>query len=99
MSAAVKEISEHIQTVGIIAEGEAEEEAARSEITVVGINCTEDVFKTEKMHISSDGVFGCGFKLSSSDMASIPAEVAALPTPSMFAAMLAVIFFMAIPFL
>ena len=61
--------------------------AARIAIAVAGINCTELVLIARNVHIAFDATPGRGFIDSKSRIARNPSGVAALPRPSMFAAM------------
>ncbi len=56
-------------------------------IAVVGMSWTELVLIARKVHIAFVAVPGCGLSLSRSRIARNPSGVAALPSPSMFAAM------------
>src|SRR5437016_5012662 len=73
--------------VPTITVGRAEPAAARIAIAVAGINCTELVLIARKVHIAFDATPGRGFNDSKSRIARNPSGVAALPRPSMFAAM------------
>lgn len=68
-----------------MAVGSAEPAAVRRAITVEGISCTEAVFKSANMHISSEARDLSGFSFCSSSMARRPNGVAALLMPKMFA--------------
>ena len=61
--------------------------AARIATVVAGINCTELVLIARNVHIALLAVPGRGFSFSRSCMARRPSGVAALLSPSMFAAM------------
>ena len=56
-------------------------------IAVAGINCTELVLIARKVHIALVATPGRGLSVSKSRIARSPSGVAALPRPSMFAAM------------
>ena len=73
--------------VPTIAVGRCDPAATRIAIAVVGINCTELVLIARNVHIAFDALPGCGFNVSRSRIARRPSGVAALPRPSMFAAM------------
>ena len=75
------------KAVPTIAVGLVDPEAARIAIAVVGINCTELVLIARKVHIAFVATPGCGLSVSRSCIARKPRGVAALPRPSMFAAM------------
>ena len=70
-----------------MAVGFFEPAATRIAIAVVGINCTELVLIARKVHIAFVAFPGCGLSVSRSRIARRPSGVAALPSPSMFAAM------------
>jgi hypothetical protein len=67
--------------------GLADPAAAKIAIAVAGINCTELVLIAKKVHIAFEATPGRGFNDSKSRIARNPSGVAALPSPSMFAAM------------
>ncbi len=67
--------------------GRAEPAAARIAIAVAGINYTELVLIAKNVHIAFEATPGRGFNDSKSRIARNPSGVAALPSPSMFAAM------------
>ncbi len=67
--------------------GRADPAAARIAIAVAGINCTELVLIAKNVHIAFEATPGRGFNDSKSRIARSPSGVAALPSPSMFAAM------------
>ena len=69
-------------TVGLV-----DPAAARIAIAVAGINCTELVLIARNVHIAFEATPGRGFNDSKSLIARNPSGVAALPSPSMFAAM------------
>ena len=73
--------------VPTIAVGLVDPEAARIAIAVAGTNCTELVLIARKVHIAFDATPGRGLRVSRSRIARRPSGVAALPRPSMFAAM------------
>lgn len=97
ITAAISDKSELIHTAGRISAACVALYAARMDMIVVGIICREAVLMTVKIHISEDGFFGLGFILSSSSIAAIPAGVAALPIPKIFAVIFAVMSFEAFP--
>src|SRR5713101_6687171 len=67
--------------------GLADPEAAKIAIAVVGTNCTELVLIAKNVHIAFEATPGRGLSVSRSRIARRPSGVAALPRPSMFAAM------------
>src|SRR5881275_379361 len=73
--------------VPTMAVGRVDPADARIAIAVAGINCTELVLIARKVHIALEAIPGRGFNDSRSRMARSPSGVAALPRPSMFAAM------------
>src|SRR6266550_5827978 len=73
--------------VPTMAVGRVDPAAARIAIAVAGINCTELVLIARKVHIALEATLGRGFNDSKSRIARRPSGVAALPRPSMFAAM------------
>src|SRR6266550_2298141 len=73
--------------VPTIAVGRVDPEAARIAIAVVGINCTELVLIARNVHIALVAIPGCGLSVSKSRIARNPSGVAALPSPSILAAM------------
>src|SRR3981081_2308827 len=87
MIATVAAQSVAINAVPTIAVGRLEPETARIAIAVVGINCTELVFMARNVHIALVAMPGCGLSVSRSRIARNPSGVAALPSPSMLAAM------------
>jgi len=72
--------------VPMIAVGFADPAAARMPTAVAGMSCTELVLIARKVHIAFVAMPGCGFSRSSRCIARNPSAVAALPRPSMFAA-------------
>src|SRR5204863_4461827 len=72
--------------VPTITVGRADPAAARIAIAVAGINCTELVLIARNEHIASEATPGRGFNESKSRLARSPSGVAALPSPSLFAA-------------
>src|SRR5439155_3452273 len=72
----------------MIPAGSLECAEARSAITVVGTSCNDAVLMARNNTCALVAVPGVGFSLSSSSIALIPNGVAALPRPSMLAAML-----------
>src|SRR5258707_4422147 len=73
--------------VPTIAVGLVDPEAARIAIAVAGINCTELVLIARKVHIALVATPGLGLSVSRSRIARRPRGVAALPRPSILAAM------------
>src|SRR5204863_9688918 len=73
--------------VPTIAVGLVDPDAAKIAIAVAGISCTELVLIARKVHIAFEATPGRGFSDSRSRIARNPSGVAALPSPSMFAAM------------
>ena len=73
--------------VPTIAVGRVEPADARSAIAVAGINCTDAVLIARKVHIALEATPGRGLSCSKSRIARKPSGVAALPSPSMLAAM------------
>src|SRR5881227_1735880 len=73
--------------VPTMAVGRDDPAAARIAIAVAGINCTELVLIARNVHIAFEATPGRGFSDSRSRIARSPSGVAALPSPSMFAAM------------
>src|SRR5207249_8624142 len=61
--------------------------AARMAMAVTGMSCTELVLIARNMHMAFVGVPGRGLSESRSRIARRPSGVAALPRPSMLAAM------------
>src|SRR6266700_6903990 len=61
--------------------------AARIAMAVTGMSCTELVLMARKVHIALVAVPGRGLRDSRSAIARRPSGVAALPKPSMLAAM------------
>src|SRR4029077_10480094 len=82
--AAHKVASSAVPTMAV---GLVEPDAARMAMAVIGINCTELVLIARKVHIAFVATPGCGLSVSRSRIARKPRGVAALPRPSMFAAM------------
>ena len=82
--AAHKVASSAVPTMAV---GLVDPDAARMAIAVIGINCTELVLIARKVHIAFVATPGCGLSVSRSRIARKPRGVAALPRPSMFAAM------------
>src|SRR4051812_18684597 len=72
--------------VPTIAVGFFEPATARMPTAVAGISWIEAVLIARKVHIALVAVPGCGLSFCSSDIARKPSGVAALPRPSMFAA-------------
>ncbi len=72
-----------------ISKGSAAPAAARSEITVVGKSCMLEALTTRNMHMASLARVLSGAISRMPRIASIPAGVAALPSPSMLAERLA----------
>src|SRR5207249_7924732 len=72
--------------VPTIAVGLVEPDATRIAIAVAGINCTELVLIARNVHIAFVATPGRGFNDSRSRIARKPRGVAALPRPSMLAA-------------
>src|SRR5262249_44135444 len=72
--------------VPTITVGRTHPAAARIAIAVAGINCTELVLIARNVHIALEATPGRGFNDSRSRIARRPSGVAALPSPSMFAA-------------
>ena len=77
--------------VPTIADGLTELLAARIAMVVTGTICTELVLMARKVHMALVAVPGRGFSNSKSFMARSPSGVAALPRPSMLAAMFMII--------
>src|SRR5690349_8682522 len=75
------------KAVPTITVGRADPAAARIAIAVAGISCTELVLIARKVHIAFEATPGRGFSDSKSRIARKPSGVAALPSPSMLAAM------------
>src|SRR5207253_8350509 len=73
--------------VPTMAEGLLDLLAARMAMAVTGISCTELVLMARNVHIALVAVPGRGLSDSRSFMARSPSGVAALPSPSMLAAM------------
>src|SRR5437867_10563480 len=73
--------------VPTIAVGLFDPDAARIAIAVAGINCTELVLIARNVHIAFVATPGRGLSDSRSRIARRPSGVAALPRPSMLAAM------------
>ena len=81
--AAQKVASSDVPTMRV---GSVDPDATRIAIAVVGISWTELVLIARKVHIAFVAVPGCGLSVSRSRIARKPRGVAALPRPSMFAA-------------
>src|SRR3954463_15211112 len=75
------------KAVPTIAVGLVEPDAARIAIAVAGTSCTELVLIARNVHIAFEATPGRGLSVSRSRIARNPRGVAALPRPSMFAAM------------
>ena len=73
--------------VPTMAVGRVDPAAARSAMAVAGISWTELVLIARKVHIALEATPGRGLSVSRSRIARNPSGVAALPSPSMFAAM------------
>ena len=73
--------------VPTIAVGRLDPAAARIAIAVVGTSCTELVLIAKNVHIALVATPGRGLSVSKSRIARRPSGVAALPSPSMLAAM------------
>src|SRR5437773_12524161 len=73
--------------VPTIAVGRVDPDAARIAIAVAGINCTELVLIARNVHMAFVDTPGRGLSDSRSSIARRPSGVAALPRPSMLAAM------------
>src|SRR3954466_774274 len=86
MMATVAAQSVAISAVPTMAVGRFDPDAARMAIAVVGMSWTEAVFMARKVHMAFVATPGCGLSVSRSRMARNPSGVAALPRPSMFAA-------------
>jgi hypothetical protein len=72
--------------VPTISVGLLEPAEALRPITVAGITCTEEVFKTRNVHMALVALEGLGLSFCSSFIAFMPMGVAAFPRPSILAA-------------